>query len=158
MPYLARFASAEEVNAGRAHFIKDTRIAERLKGEIQGVLTWVVEGARVWFQDGLQAPDAVLAASKDYQAAQDRVGQFVRECCELGRDFEAPLGGDYGGVYETYRAWCGEGGFHALSKTRLVQEVERCVPHFEKCSRKQIGTTGKRRELVILRGLRVVDN
>jgi putative DNA primase/helicase len=158
VPYLARFASAEEVNAGRAHFIKDTRIAERLKGEIQGVLTWVVEGARVWFQDGLQAPDAVMAASKDYQAEQDRVGQFVRECCELGKEFEAPLGGDFGGVYEAYRAWCGEGGFHALSKTRLVQELERIAPYFQKRNKKQIGSAGKRREVVTLAGLRLLES
>lgn len=157
MPYMARFASSEEVSSGRAHFVKDTRIAERLKGEIQGVLTWVVEGARIWFQDGLQPPDAVLAASRDYQAEQDRVGQFVTECCELGRGFETPIGGDFGGIYEGYRAWCGEGGFHALSKTRLVQELERLVPNFAKVAQKKIGSAGKRREVIVLTGLRLLE-
>jgi putative DNA primase/helicase len=157
MPYMARFASSEEVASGRAHFVKDTRIAERLKGEIQGVLTWVVEGARIWFQDGLQAPDAVLAASKDYQAEQDRVGQFVTECCELGKDFETPLCGDFGGVYDTYRAWCGEGGFMALSKMRLVQELERLVPYFAKTAQKQTGSAGKRKNVSMLVGIRVLE-
>lgn len=157
MPYMARFASSEEVASGRAHFVKDTRIAERLKGEIQGVLTWVVEGARIWFQDGLQAPDAVLAASKDYQAEQDRVGQFVGECCEMGRDFETALTGDYVGIYDTYRAWCGEGGFMALSKMRLVQELERLVPYFAKTTKKQSVSAGKRKDVVMLVGLRVLE-
>ena len=157
MPYLARFGSAEEVNAGRAHFVKDTRIAERLKAEIQGVLTWVVEGARVWFQDGLQPPDAVLAASRDYQEEQDRVGQFVRECCELGPDLETPISGEFGGVYDEYRAWCGAGGFHALSKTRLLQELERIVPYFEKREKKQIGSAGKRRKVTVIRGLTLLE-
>lgn len=158
MPYLARFGSVEEVNAGRAHFVKDTRIAERLKAEIQGVLTWVVEGARMWFQDGLQPPDAVLAASRDYQEEQDRVGQFVRECCELGPDLETPISGEFGGVYDSYRAWCGEGGFHALSKTRLLQEFERIVPYFEKREKKQIGSAGKRRKVNVIRGLTVLQD
>jgi putative DNA primase/helicase len=157
MPYMARFASSEEVSSGRAHFVKDTRIAERLKDEIQGVLTWVVEGARIWFQDGLQAPDAVLAASKDYQAEQDRVGQFVSECCELGREFETALTGDYAGIYDTYRTWCGEGGFMALSKMRLVQELERLVPYFAKTTKKQSVSAGKRKDVVMLVGLRVLD-
>lgn len=158
MPYMARWASAEEVNAGRAHFIKDTRIAEQLKAEIQGVLTWVVEGARSWFQDGLQAPDAVLAASKDYQTEQDRIGQFVRECCELGKDLSAPLAGDFGGVYDAYRSWCGDGGFHALSKMRLVQELERVVPYFAKRTEKRAEGAGKRRNVVVLCGLEVLVN
>lgn len=157
MPYLARWASAEDVKAGRAHFVKDTRIAEQLKAEIQGVLTWVVEGARQWFQDGLQPPDAVLAASRDYQAEQDRVGQFISECCELGQQHEALLAGDFGGLYETYRGWCGEGGFHALSKIRLVQELERCVPGFKRVSKKQQTGGGKRRDVVVLVGLRVLE-
>lgn len=156
MPYMARWASAEEVNAGRAHFIKDTRIAEQLKAEIQGVLTWVVEGARSWFQDGLQPPDTVLAASKDYQTEQDRIGQFVRECCELGKDLSAPLAGDFGGVYDTYRSWCGDGGFHALSKMRLVQELERVVPYFAKRTEKRTEGAGKRRNVVVLCGLEVL--
>lgn len=158
MPYMARFASGEEVASGRAHFVKDTRIAEHLKAEIQGVLTWVVEGARIWFQDGLQAPDAVMAASKDYQAEQDRVGQFVTECCELGKDFETPLSGDFGGVYDTYRAWCGEGGFMALSKMRLVQELERLVPYFAKSATKHAGPAGKRKNVIVLRGLQVLES
>lgn len=157
VPYLARWASAEEVMAGRAHFIKDTNIAERLKGEIQGVLTWVVEGAKAWFQDGLQPPDAVLGASKDYQAEQDRIGHFVNECCEVGDEHEAVLAGEFGGVYDAYRAWCGEGGFHALSKTRLVQELERAVPGLARVSKKQQVGGGKRRDVVVLRGLRVLE-
>lgn len=158
MPYQARFASAEEVSAGRAHFIKDTRIAERLKAEMQGVLTWVFEGARMWFQDGLQPPDAVLAASKDYQAEQDRVGQFIGECCEVGAGFEAVLAGGAWGIYDAYRSWCGEGGFHALSKMRFSQEVERAVPSVQKITRKQPAENGKRRDIVVFCGLRLLSD
>lgn len=158
MPYLAKFAGHEEVAAGRAHFVKDTSIAERLKAEMQGVLTWVVEGSRAWFQDGLQPPDAVLAASRDYQAEQDRIGQFIEECCELGPDLETPISGEFGGIYDEYRAWCGEGGFHALSKTRLLQELERIVPHFEKCEKKQTGSAGKRRKVNMVRGVTVLKD
>jgi len=156
MPYLARFGSNEDVLAGRAHWIKDTRVAETLKAEVQGVLAWLVQGAREWFQDGVQPPDAVLAASRDYQVEQDRVAQFLNECCELGADKETSISGEFGGVYDTYRAWCGEGGFHALSKTRLIQELERCVPHFAKYEKKQIGLAGKRRKVTVLRGVAVL--
>lgn len=157
VPYLARWASAEEVAAGRAHFIKDTRIAERLRAEIQGVLSWVVEGARFWFQDGLQPPDAVLAASRDYQAEQDRVGQFVAECCELGDDCEAPLAGGFGSLYEAYRTWCSDGGFHSLSKQRFSQEIERAAISTRKVAGKVPVGGGKRVNATIFKGIRVID-
>jgi putative DNA primase/helicase len=159
VPYLARFGSPEEVAAGWAHFVKDTRVAERLKAELQGVLTWVVEGARAWFQDGLQPPDAVLAASRDYQAEQDRVGQFINECCELGPELEAPLtDGLGGGLYEAYRAWCGESGFHALSKIRFSQEVERVVPSAQKFRKKVSAEGGGRRDVIVFKGLRLLED
>ena len=159
MPYLARFGSPEEVAAGWAHFVKDTRVAERLKTELQGVLTWIVEGARAWFQDGLQPPDAVLAASRDYQAEHDRVGQFINECCELGPELEAPLtDGMGGGLYESYRAWCGESGFHALSKIRFSQEVERVVPSAQKLTKKVSTGGGRRRDVVVFKGLRLLED
>lgn len=159
VPYLARFGSPEEVAAGWAHFVKDTRVAERLKAELQGVLTWIVEGARAWFQDGLQPPDAVLAASRDYQAEHDRVGQFIGECCELGPELEAPLtDGLGGGLYEAYRAWCGDSGFHALSKIRFSQEVERVVPSAQKATKKLPIGGGRRRDVVVFKGLRLLED
>lgn len=158
MPYLARFASAEEVQAGRAHFVKDTRIAERLKAERQGVLTWLVEGAKAWASDGLQPPDAVLAASRDYQTEQDRIGQFVAECCEQDRDASEPLSDTMGGgLYNAYRSWCTSGGFFALSKVRFVQELERCVLNFAKKTVKSSDGGSRRRDVLLIQGLRLLE-
>lgn len=157
MPYLARFAVAEEVAAGRAHYVRDTRIMDRLAAEKQGVLTWVVEGAKAWAQDGLQPPDAVLAASRDYQTEQDRIGQFVSECCELDAQASEPLSDGMGGLYHAYRGWCVEGGFMSLSKTRFVQELERCVPNFAKRNAKVGGTGERRRDVLRIHGLRLLD-
>lgn len=157
MPYMARFAVAEEVLAGRAHFIRDTGIAERLKAEAQGVLTWVVEGAKAWAQDGLQPPDAVLAASRDYQTEQDRVWQFLSECCELDLKAHESLSDGMGGLYPTYRSWCNDGGWFPLSKQKFVQELERCVPNFAKTPVKQGAKGEKRRDILQIRGLRLLS-
>jgi putative DNA primase/helicase len=145
VPYEARFASYEEVNAGRAHFIKDTKTAEYIKAELPGVLAWIVKGAQMWFQDGLQEPDSVLAASRDYQTEQDRVQQFVNECCVTGKDKRATINGPFG-VYEAYRKWCVEGGIQALSRRKLVTELERVVFHFRAQGHKKAvrGTDGTR--------------
>ncbi len=158
MPYLARFAVAEEVVAGRANYVRDTSIMDRLRKEHAGVLAWLVRGAMVWAQEGLQPPDLVLAASRDYQTEQDRVGQFVAECCELDPAAVEPLNdGMSGGLYQAYRGWCNEGGVFALSKQRFTQELERCVPGFEKKSGKLSVPGERRRDVVQIRGLRLLQ-
>lgn len=158
MPYLARFAVAEEVAAGRAHFVRDTSIMDKLRKEQAGVLAWLVRGAMAWVQEGLQPPDVVLAASRDYQTEQDRIGQFVAECCELDAGSSEPLAdGMSGGLYQAYRGWCNEGGVFALSKTRFVQELERCVPGFAKKSAKVSAPGERRRDVLQIQGVRLLS-
>ena len=50
-----------------------------------GILGWAVLGCIRWQADGLGEPDEVQAATGCYRAAMDVLGQFVAECCELGR-------------------------------------------------------------------------
>lgn len=157
MPYAARFGSAEEVTAGRAHFIKDNRITDRLKAERQGVLAWVVQGAIAWFTDGLAPPDAVLAASRDYQAEQDRVTQFLTEACELGHEYSEPLTFGMGGLYPAYVGWCRESGFHPLAKNRLQAELARAVPGYAVFCTKEKNHEGRRRDIWRVRGLRLLE-
>lgn len=157
VPYLARFGAREDVVAGRAHFVKDTRIADRLAAEREGVLAWVVRGAMVWAAEGLQPPETVLAASKDYQAEQDRVLQFVSEMCELGLDHSEPLTFGMGGLYAAYVGWCKESGFYPLAKNRLQAELARIVPGYASVCKKEKSDGGRRRDVWRIQGLRLVE-
>jgi putative DNA primase/helicase len=127
--YPARFGTQAEVNSSRAHYVKDTEVAAKLQREHQGVLTWIVEGAKEWYAEGLNEPDAVLAASKDYQSAQDRVTQFVEEMCECDREYSDIMVGQMS-VYMHYQMWCKESGFNALSNQKFKTDLERIVPGF----------------------------
>lgn len=156
VPYLARFGSAAALAAGDAHFLKDVDVMGKLMSAeaLEGVLSWVVAGAVTWAADGLQAPESVLSASRSYQSEQDRVGTFLRECCEFGATYSEPLSaGMGGGVYPGYVGWCKESGILALSRQRLVQELERAVPGFIKRDEKRTIGAG-RRTVTMLHGLR----
>ena len=158
VPFKARFGTPEEVASGRATCLRDTRIVEHLAAEKEGVLAWIVAGAVEWFRDGLNPPDVVLAASKDYQTEQDRVFQFVSEECELGTEFKEKISTPFGGgLYPAYSNWCKAGGIHPLAKNRFITELERCVPFFAKSEDKATDENGKRRSFAFIRGLRLVD-
>lgn len=128
VPYNIRFGTPEEVQRGEAQFPKDTTLMECLKGELPGVLAWAVRGALEWQRIGLQPPDAVLAATREYRTESDRVGTFVAECCELSRDAEAIFNGPSASLYQAYRTWAQGGGYQALGKGRFQTEISRLVP------------------------------
>lgn len=130
VPYCAKFDVAEEVNAGRAHYVKDTKISEYINAELPGVLSWIVEGARLWYSDGgLKEPDIVRLASSDYQGEQDRVLQYVNECCQCEKDAQTPLTGSFG-LLDSYTTWCKSSGYFPLSKNKFVDELARVIPYF----------------------------
>lgn len=160
VPYLASFGDPDEVASGRRMFLRDVDMPERLRDELPGILAWRVRGAVEWTQTGLQAPAGVKAASEAYKTEQDRIGQFVGECCELGPEFEEALttGGGMDvtdGLYPEYVRWCKEGGTFPLSKVRFMDDVLRVVPRGAIVTRNLSLGNGKRREVRIVRGMRL---
>jgi P4 family phage/plasmid primase-like protien len=49
--------------------------------EAEGILAWLVRGAIEYFRIGLAEPDAVLRATKLYQAETDKLAEFIEDRC-----------------------------------------------------------------------------
>ena len=157
VPYGAAFGTAEQVAAGTHTGVRDLGMVDRLRGELEGILAWRVRGAVEWASGvGLAPPAAVRAASDAYRGEQDRVGQFVGECCERGVEFMEPLTDAMGGLYPAYVSWCKDGGIFALSKSRFADEVLRVVGAGETVSRLSSAENGRRRKLTYVPGLRLL--
>ena len=162
--YRERFGSVEEVRDGLATRVKDVGLLAALGAgadgkdadEAQagrearsGVLGWLVAGAVSWWRDGgLREPSTVIEAGEAYRFEQDRVRQFIGECCELRRDVFEPLSAGMGGLFPAYTEWCREGNYHPLARNRFMHEVERIVPGFRLDSAKIAGDEGKGRKTV----------
>jgi putative DNA primase/helicase len=160
VPYGVTFGSTEAVAAGLADKVKDMSVGARLQSELEGILAWRVRGAIEWAQTGLQAPAVVRAAGDAYKREQDRVGQFVGECCEIGYDFREALTdaslGSNAGLYPEYVRWCKDAGVFAISKSRFMDEVLRVVPGSEvRESQASLGE-GRRKKLRLVHGLRLL--
>ena len=94
---------------------QDKKLPAKLRAELAGVLAWVVEGCLQWRQAGLQAPDEVRRATGAYRSEMDVIGAFLRDECEIGRDYKATMKA----VYARYEEWCEEGGERAESKRKF---------------------------------------
>jgi P4 family phage/plasmid primase-like protien len=150
VPYPVRFGTEAEIAEGRATKLRDDGLAEALQGELPGVLRWVVDGAKEWCRTGLNPPDSVLAAGHEYQSEQDRVAQFVNECCELAeREWTA-----FAVLYFAYKTWCSDSGYAPLGKGKFVNELERVVPFFRK-ETKKVSESSKRKSVVGALGVKI---
>lgn len=70
VPFAAKF-EGERIDKG---------IGDKLKAEAGGVLQWMCEGCRMWQAEGLQPPEAVMAATDEYISGEDHVAEFAEEC------------------------------------------------------------------------------
>lgn len=90
----------------------DPGFAARLSSELPGILRWCVEGCAAWLSGGLQPPEAVQKATREYRDEMDLIGPFIEECCALGSGKEALAGA----LYQSYVAWCQENGDEPLKQ------------------------------------------
>lgn len=64
----------------------DKDLPERLRGEWPGILQWMIDGARQWFETGLIPPPVVQAATESYLCEEDSLAQWIEECCIIGKE------------------------------------------------------------------------
>lgn len=69
-------------------FKMDKDLPHKLRGELPGVLAWLVEGCLMWQREGLNPPPSVLAETSEYQSTEDLIGAWLDDCCEVGPHFQ----------------------------------------------------------------------
>ncbi|MBQ9516877.1 MAG: DNA primase [Eubacterium sp.] len=82
---------------------------------------WLVEGYFMYLAEGLTPPDSVKKATSDYEAASDKIKQFIDE--RLVR--EAGAATPTAEVYREYRNWCIGGGMQPLAQNKFSERLKR---------------------------------
>jgi len=115
VPFGVKFWDPDKGESGPDELKIDKRLPEKLAHESEGVLRWAVEGCLQWQQGGLRQPQAVREATGQYRSDQDRIGQFIAECCITGGmvRVRANL------IYARYRAWSEQRGEYPVSQQRF---------------------------------------
>lgn len=97
---------------------------EFAKPEAQSaILNWLIEGWRLYKAEGLEAPDAVKAATESYRRESDKIGLFIEECLEAAPDAEVRTSD----VYTRYRWWCAENGYFTENTRNFKQSLQAMV-------------------------------
>lgn len=103
---------------------EDKSLKRRMQSaeNLEAVLTWLVDGAFLWYQhdgQGLQTPDAVIELTRSQRDAQDSVGLWLEECCEI----KAGEWVENTKVMTSYKNWCEANGYEPKKQTGLSQSL-----------------------------------
>ena len=99
---------------------RDPKLRDALRGEWPQILNWLIEGCLEWQAGGLHPPACVLDATDRYLDAEDVLGHWVEECCDVGAVLEAVVGD----LHRSYSRWADKHGERLLGTKRFSQALE----------------------------------
>ena len=99
---------------------RDPNLLTKLLEEAPGILNWLIEGLVDYRENGLNAPEAVSQATKEYRSEEDILGIFIEE--KFIRKLEGKT--DCQTAYSLYMAWCYQNGHGALSKAKFTRRLK----------------------------------
>ena len=85
--------------------------------EKEGILAWMLEGLRLYLEEGLEPPISVLQATEQYRDEEDILGNFISERCQLGANHSVTSSD----LYEIYLTWVSEMNKEALGKQTFTK-------------------------------------
>jgi P4 family phage/plasmid primase-like protien len=98
---------------------EDKTLATALREELDGIFQWALEGLRQWWQRGLDTPEIVKRATKQYREDSDQVGRWIADRCIVVSNVFLSSGTGY----KNYEAWCKEVGEDAVSQNKWSRRM-----------------------------------
>jgi putative DNA primase/helicase len=93
----------------------DPKLAEKLITELPGILNWAVKGCLAWQEQGLNAPDLIKNAVREYRSEMDILGEFFSECCVV----DPSLSCSAKELHREYKRWCEDYGHKVIEQHRF---------------------------------------
>ena len=81
---------------------EDKDLREKLLKELPQILGWLLEGYKLYKEEGLEQPQAIAKAISEYKVEMDVVQQWIDEYCELKPSFFEKANT----LYDNFRAFC----------------------------------------------------
>ena len=94
---------------------EDLELGEKLEAELSGILNWAIQGCLDWQRHGLNPPEKVQAATREYREEMDVFGPFIRECCVIHREAEVRANN----LWSAYKAWCADNSQREQNQTKF---------------------------------------
>jgi P4 family phage/plasmid primase-like protien len=97
----------------------DRELPAKLWSEREGILAWLIDGARAWFEEGLGQVETIDSAVASYREESDTLGAFLTECTYI--DSEAKVLSS--AMYDRYTKWAKQNNEYVMSQKRFSQAM-----------------------------------
>lgn len=81
---------------------EDKDLRDKLNQELPQILGWLVEGYRMYMEEGLEQPERIRSATADYRREMDVVQQWIDEYCDVNPSYFERANV----LYDNFRAFC----------------------------------------------------
>jgi putative DNA primase/helicase len=98
----------------------DPKLPDKLRNELAGVFSWMVEGCLEWQEHGLEEPKTVTDATNQYREEMDTLASFLDEVCVMGPHYRVLAEK----LYHRYAMWCDSSGERKDPKKAFVARLE----------------------------------
>lgn len=108
----------------------DKDLAEKLKKELSGILNWAIKGLVDLNKNGFIKPEGADVLIEEYRQDSDPCRAFLKEHYRELTDEDCPVDEIIKtDLYNHYKKYCEEGGYHALSDRNFGKQLKRTFPH-----------------------------
>src|SRR5215203_4517562 len=98
----------------------DPKLPDKLRDELAGVFSWMVEGCLEWQEHGLEEPETVTDATKQYREEMDTLASVLDEVCVIGPSHRVLAER----LYQRDAMWCDKSGERKDPKKAFVARLE----------------------------------
>jgi len=104
----------------------DKNLKYKLRQEFPQILAWAVEGCMKWHRDGLEEPQRVIEATKDYKQEMDLIAGFVEQCVMIDYDTDEKIMAS--DLFAVYSKWAKQNNEWEMSAKRFGMEIVKKIP------------------------------
>lgn len=108
----------------------DKLLKYRLRKEFPQILHWAVEGCIKWQQEGIEEPEKVRGAVKEYKQEMDILASFVEQCIEIDYDCAESISASR--LFRVYLHWAKENNEYEMSANKFGREITKKLPEKHK--------------------------
>ena len=105
--------------------IRDLHLKDKLRGELPGILNWLLEGCLSWQKNGLFIPEDVLAATAEYRKEEDVVTRFIEEECTTVEVKGMTIKTTPKALFDRYKTWSENDEHERLSRKGFKDTLEK---------------------------------
>lgn len=133
----------------------DRALPEKLRREADGIFAWLVDGALNYLSQGLEIPESITAASKDYREESDPIEGFILAACEVtGMPDDIEKSFD---LFVAYEIWCRQTGSFSYNQTLFSRRLPNKAGRPYACDDGKLRTFSKSKSngMTVYRGIRI---